>query len=79
MTDEGQITIPADVRQRLNLKPGRKLFLQMSDGDNLDTEFGYTKAPYVGARAMRGYGKSINNDCRTTEEIMKELREGEME
>jgi len=77
MTDDGLLSIPADVRQQLNLKPGKKLILQVSDDDS-DTEFGYKKAPYVGALAMRGFAKTFRK-CRPTEEWMKELREGEQE
>ena len=80
MTEEGQITIPADVRQRLNWEPGKKLFLQMSaeEDEGVNPFTGRKKAPYVGALAMRGFAKTFRK-CRPTEEWMKELREGEQE
>jgi len=79
MTDDGLLSIPADVRQRLNLKPGKKLILQVSDEEEDINPFtGRPHAPYLGIDAGRGFAKTFRK-CRPTDEWMKELREGEQE
>jgi len=83
MTEDGRITIPADVRRRLNWTPGKAAFLQITtDATNINSFTGRPRAPYVGIdQAVRNhisrYG--IDTDGRTTDEWMKELREGERE
>ncbi len=38
LTSKGQVTVPADIRQRLDLKPGDKLRFRVSDSGELTIE-----------------------------------------
>ena len=78
ITRRGQISIPADVRKQLKWTPGRELFWEVAEGGECRV-FARKKSPYVGALAMLGYGATFSDDNRTTDEWMKELREGEEE
>jgi len=85
ITEEGQMTIPAEELRRLNWTPGKKLFLQVVDDDcegetGINPFTGQPHAPYIGIEAaVRQYVAKYGRDGRTTDEIMKELREGEQE
>ena len=79
MTEEGHLSIPAEVRQRLNWTPKEKVFVQIATRDKSINSFtGGKKAPRLGALAALGYAKTFR-ECRPTDEWMKELREGEQE
>lgn len=73
LTDRGQVSIPAKIRENLGIKPGTKLCWQeVSDHECrlLIREEG------PGAESMRGYAASFRK-ARPTKDWMRELREGE--
>ena len=74
VTERGQISIPAEIRSRLNWEPGKRLLWEASgDGCRLRAPI----TPRQGnVRAMIGYAATFRK-TRTTAEWMKELREGE--
>jgi len=78
MTDDGLLSIPADVRQRLNLKPGKKLILQVDDGVDINPFTGLPHESYVGIEeAVRRDVALYGSDGRTSDDWMRELREGD--
>ena len=80
MTGDGQVTIPADIRHRLGWVPGKEIFLEVISMDgNINSFTGRPRAPYGGIDAAGEFAKSLGHDGRTTEEWMRELREGERE
>ena len=75
LTERGQISIPADFRAELGLKPGDKL-LWSASGDKALLVTTVEAPKRKGARAMIGWGRKFHAP-RRTEDWMKELREGE--
>jgi len=76
ITERGQISIPAEIRRKLSLKPGLKLlWSQVSDSECRIVVKG-TKSKPVGAVAMLGYARKFRKTRRTSE-WLKELRAGE--
>jgi len=77
VTERGQTSIPAKIRKELNLKPGQKLRWEKV-GDNECRVFHDCLEEMPGPIAMLGYARKFNpQDTRTTDEWMRELREGE--
>lgn len=77
VTERGQISIPALIRQQLNLKPGQKLRWQKI-AENECRVFLDVSNEAPGPIAMLGYARKFHpHDLRTTDQWMKELREGE--
>jgi AbrB family looped-hinge helix DNA binding protein len=77
VTERGQTSIPAKIRRQLNLKPGQKLRWQQV-GDNECRVFHDTSESAPGPIAMLGFARKLNpQDVRTTDEWVRELREGE--
>jgi len=81
LTERGQLSFPSQLRKRAHLQTGQKLrWTQISP-----TEFRVTvieeREQVPGPLAMLGYArrKYHPEDSRTTDEIMAELREGELE
>ena len=76
VTDRGQVSIPADLRRELSLNKGQRLLWERV-GDR-EIRVILLEAPQTpGARAMRGFARRFRDTARTTDEWMKELREGE--
>ena len=77
VTERGQIAIPTAIRKALNLKPGQKLhWALVSDCECRLFPDASAKAP--GPLAMLGYARKFApEDLRSTDEWMKEVREGE--
>lgn len=75
LTERGQISIPADFRAELGLKPGDKL-LWSTSGDKALLITSYEVPKRKGAKAMLGYAKTFR-ETMSTAEWMKILREGE--
>lgn len=78
LTERGQISVPAELRKAMNLKPGQRLkFAAVSDHEfRVFTE---NETP-AGPMAMLGYARKLRaGPARRTSEWMKELREGERE
>jgi AbrB family looped-hinge helix DNA binding protein len=76
LTERGQISIPAELRKAMNLRPGQRLtFAQISD-----REFRVVAdAPKpAGPFAVLGYARKLRKGpARRTNDWMRELREGE--
>ena len=75
VTERGQISIPADFRSELGLRPGQKL-LWSSPGDHTLRLSVCEPPKRKGAMAMLGYAKTFR-ETMSTAEWMKLLREGE--
>lgn len=78
ITERGQISIPAEVRERMNLRPGMALLWNTGSSPSTCTVTIVQKHKRKGAMAMLGYAATFRK-TRSTEEWMKELREGEEE
>lgn len=78
VTERGQISIPASLREYMELKPGTSLRWDKGN-DRFSCVITIVQKPQrKGARAMLGYAATFSTP-RTTAEWMKELREGEEE
>ena len=77
LTEQGQIAVPFEFRENLNLRPGTRFQWEQVSNQ----EFRVTVAPKkpLGAMAMLGYARVLFPDSppRTTAEVMREIREGE--
>ena len=76
LTERGQISVPAELRKTMNLRPGQRFkFAVVSDHEfRVFTE---NEAP-AGPLAMLGYARKLRaGPGRRTSDWMKELREGE--
>ncbi|MEM7480128.1 MAG: AbrB/MazE/SpoVT family DNA-binding domain-containing protein [Acidobacteriota bacterium] len=78
VTERGQVSIPAEIRRELNLTPGKRLSWRKVADDELCVTIASDEKP-VGAMAMLGFARTFRGTSRTTEEWMRELREGEEE
>lgn len=78
VTERGQISIPASVREYMSLRPGMSLLWNTGSSPRSCTVTVVQKRKRKGARAMLGFAATFSTP-RTTEEWMKELREGEEE
>ena len=76
VTERGQISIPASVREYMNLRPGMALIWNTGSSPSSCTVTVVRKRKRKGAMAMLGYAATFR-ETRPTEEWMKELREGE--
>jgi bifunctional DNA-binding transcriptional regulator/antitoxin component of YhaV-PrlF toxin-antitoxin module len=75
VTERGQTSIPADLRQELHLRQGNRLLWEAVSESELKVSVLPEPAPR-GARAMLGFARRFR-ETRTTSDWMKELREGE--
>ena len=78
VTERGQISIPASVREYMDLHPGMSLLWNTGSSPRSCTVTVVQKRKRKGAMAMLGYAATFRK-TRTTEDWMKELREGEEE
>ena len=88
LSEDGQLTIPKELREQLGLKPGSVLELQNQAGtlvawkkaapDVFEKWRGRGKLP-TGAMAMLGFARRFRPESRSTAEWMADLREGERE
>jgi AbrB family looped-hinge helix DNA binding protein len=76
LTERGQTSIPAELRQDLDLKPGQRLLWEKVDDHALRVVVLEETKP-AGAMAMLGFARTFRSDLRTTADWMRELREGE--
>ena len=75
VTERGQVSIPAEIREQLHIEPGQRLVWERVS----DTECRVRLTPGLraaGAVAMLGYAKRFRT-ARRTGEWMAELREGD--
>jgi AbrB family looped-hinge helix DNA binding protein len=75
VTQRGQISIPSAIRRSLGVSPGERLIWEAS-GEHECRVRCLKEAPIKGAMAMRGFAKRFR-DVRTTEDWLREIREGE--
>lgn len=81
LTERGQTSVPASIRRAAHLEPGQKLhWIQLSA-----TEFRVivesSKKEVVGPLGALGWARKFSeeNSSVSTDEVMKDLREGEEE
>jgi AbrB family looped-hinge helix DNA binding protein len=74
ITDEGQLPIPADIRERLGLEPGAEIEFAVQDGTLLIKRVPSPENETRGERAVRLLRGRGNWPGRTTDEIMEFLR-----
>lgn len=75
VTERGQISIPARLRDELALTRGQKLRWEKVNDHELRVVVVEDQPP--GARAMLGFARRIHRQPRSTADWMRELREGE--
>lgn len=76
LTERGQVSVPSAIRKKMHLKPGQHLIWQAVTDSECRVVVEETTRKPRGAKAMLGFGKQFGPQ-KTTEEWMKELREGE--
>lgn len=76
VTERGQVSIPASIREAMELKPGTCLLWNRGQDCCTCMITIVRKRERKGAKAMLGYASTFR-EPRTTAEWMKELREGE--
>ncbi len=78
VTERGQASIPAFIRETLNLEPGCSLSWQIAEGGRaiLVMPMPAVRPRARSAREMIGYGRKFHAPRRTAD-WMKELRAGE--
>lgn len=75
VTERGQVSIPAEIRKHLGLKPGQRLEWEVvSDQECRVRRSGGRRV--AGAEAMRGFARQFR-PVRLTSAWMAELREGD--
>lgn len=75
LTERGQVSVPAALRRKMNLKPGQRLRWE-SISDREARVVVETKGP-GGPLAALGYARKLGRKARRTDSWMKELRAGE--
>ena len=76
VTDRGQVSIPASIRESMQMTPGTMLLWSRGQ-DRYTCVITIVRKPMrKGAKAMLGYASTFRKP-RTTAEWMDELREGE--
>lgn len=76
VTERGQVSIPASIRESMQMTPGTTLLWNRGEDGRTCIITIVHKPVRKGARAMLGYAATYSKP-RTTAEWMKELREGE--
>ena len=76
VTERGQVSIPAQIRECMQLTPGTNLLWNRGRNPYTCTITIVQTPQRKGAKAMLGYASTFRKP-RTTAEWMKELREGE--
>ena len=75
VTERGQVSVPSNLRRELGLEKGRRLLWEKIGEQEIRVVVLPEMEPR-GAMAMLGFARRFR-PTRTTEEWMKELREGE--
>ena len=78
VTERGQVSIPASIREYMQMSPGTSLLWNHGQDRYTCVITIVRKPERKGARAMLGYASTFRK-ARTTAEWMEELREGEQE
>jgi AbrB family looped-hinge helix DNA binding protein len=69
MSERGQLVIPQEIRRKLDLVKGRKLFLEFSESDNT-----ITLRPMDALESLRGFLKSAPTTDRMLRIVRREER-----
>lgn len=77
LTERGQISIPAQIRRDLHLKPGMKIGWEEISDCECRLVIKQEKRG-CGARAMLGYAKQFRQ-TKSTDKWMSELRDGDLD
>jgi len=78
LTDRGQTSIPALIRRAAHLQPGQSLHWEMISDHEFRVTIPSSVQPAASAITLIGYARKFHpHDLRSTDEVMKELREGE--
>ena len=75
VTERGQVSIPAAIRKRTQLKPGQQVTWEWLSETECRVKLAQAERP-AGPLAMLGYGRKFHAPRRTAE-WMNELRAGE--
>lgn len=76
VTERGQVSIPAELRRDLDLAPGRRLRWEKVTPAELRVVVLPEDRPR-GAKAMLGFARRFRDRPRSTEDWIRELRDGE--
>jgi len=76
VTERGQVSIPAQIREYMQMTPGTNLLWNKGQNPYTCIITIVQKPKRKGAKAMLGYASTFR-EPRTTAEWMEELREGE--
>ena len=76
VTERGQVSIPATIRESMQMTPGTTLLWNRGQDSYTCIITIVRKPQRKGAKAMLGYASTFRKP-RTTAEWMRELREGE--
>ena len=77
VTERGQISIPSAIRRSLGVHPGERLVWETT-GEHECRIRRLEETPIKGATAMLGFARRFR-PVRSTEDWLRELREGEAE
>lgn len=77
VTERGQISIPARIRRELGLRRGDRIVWERISDREIRLVVLEREKP-AGALSVLGFARSFKSPHRTTEEAMRELREGEL-
>jgi AbrB family looped-hinge helix DNA binding protein len=75
VTERGQVSIPAEIREQLHIQPGQRLVWEKVSDSECRVRL-RPGLPAPGAVAMLGYAKRFRK-ARRTREWIAELREGD--
>jgi AbrB family looped-hinge helix DNA binding protein len=75
VTERGQVSIPAEIRKKMNLTSGRRILWEMDSPTECRIRL-QTERPPMGAKAMLGFATTFRASKRT-DDWMNELRQGE--
>ena len=70
LEDEGRLTLPSEVRQELDVKPGDRLILCLTEDGNFQLLNARKQV-----RKIRGFLKDIDSDRCLADELIQERRE----
>jgi len=76
ITERGQVSVPASVRKRMGLVPGRRVCWEILSEQACRVTALESTGTRLGAAAMRGFARTFRK-TRTTDAWMRDLREGD--
>jgi bifunctional DNA-binding transcriptional regulator/antitoxin component of YhaV-PrlF toxin-antitoxin module len=78
LTARGQISVPAQIRRRLDWRPGLKLTWKMNPQGTCLLQPVVLPRKIAGAKAMLGYARKFHpTQIKRSNEVLRELRAGE--